>query len=257
MWNLLLTIFLIIGSVVMPHDLPDFGMYAPKSTVAPLVDMAELAVRLGSICTFDRRGDVIFIDDFEIESNAWQGGGDAGDSYARQSSNYCRSGQCSYRLYGGTGVGMYCQLQRKIPIPVLSKLGSEVSFMFSANSEYIYFGIILYNGTNRLQGIVRYYPSEAKLKLYDSTATWQEIATNLNLQSGSYLFHTIKIVVDANSEEFVRLILDSTEYDISAYSLHKSADATHPYIQFYYGHVQNANYLDLYVDDAIVTQNEP
>jgi len=49
----------------MAHGTPDWGVTASKKTIYSLHDMGELAVRLGSIVSFDRRGDVIFSDSFQ------------------------------------------------------------------------------------------------------------------------------------------------------------------------------------------------
>ncbi|GAG01299.1 unnamed protein product, partial [marine sediment metagenome] len=46
------------------YDMPDDYKWLPGSTRFPLSDIGELAVRLGSLCSYDRRGEVIFIDDF-------------------------------------------------------------------------------------------------------------------------------------------------------------------------------------------------
>lgn len=55
----------------MPRGMPDWGEYSPQEVVSKLLDNAELAARLGSPVLFDRRGTVIFMDDFNCGVNHW------------------------------------------------------------------------------------------------------------------------------------------------------------------------------------------
>ena len=59
----------------MAHGHPDYGGAAPLATVYTLQDLAELAARLGSIDVFDRRGNVLLLDDFESGIKKWLFGG--------------------------------------------------------------------------------------------------------------------------------------------------------------------------------------
>jgi len=54
------------------HGTPDWGVTAGARTVYQMTDLGELAVRLGSIVTHDRRGDVIFLEDFEEGMGRWR-----------------------------------------------------------------------------------------------------------------------------------------------------------------------------------------
>ena len=59
----------------MGHGYPDYGTQGPVSTVHSIQDLGELAVRLGSIVTFDRRGNVLWLDGFDSGIGAWSKGG--------------------------------------------------------------------------------------------------------------------------------------------------------------------------------------
>ena len=55
----------------MPRGQADFGQYAVKEVSASISDMGEVAARLGSIDIYDKRGDVVFFDNFEGAFLRW------------------------------------------------------------------------------------------------------------------------------------------------------------------------------------------
>ena len=56
----------------MAGETPDYGRLSAQATVFPVTDLGELAARLGSIVSHDRRGDVIWLDGFEDGLDKWQ-----------------------------------------------------------------------------------------------------------------------------------------------------------------------------------------
>ncbi|GAI49683.1 unnamed protein product, partial [marine sediment metagenome] len=55
----------------MSRGQPDYGSSAVKEVAGTLADMGELAARLSSIVEYDRRGDVVYLDDFEEPVLKW------------------------------------------------------------------------------------------------------------------------------------------------------------------------------------------
>ena len=72
------------------------------------------------------------------------------------------------------------------------------------------------------------------------------------------VFHTLKVVGDFVNNKYVRLLFDSTTYDVSAYDLSESANSTAANLDVI---IKNTNATDFsqtnYIDNVIVTQNEP
>ncbi|GAH83946.1 unnamed protein product, partial [marine sediment metagenome] len=95
----------------MPRGQPDFGMYASASTIGSVSDLAELAVRLGSINIFDRRGKVIDFDDFEDVRKGWEfellGG-----ATAVRASTAPKSGSQHWILTTGGAGGAFARIRR-------------------------------------------------------------------------------------------------------------------------------------------------
>ena len=55
----------------MTHGVQDFGASSGQNSTYGLTDLGELAVRLGSPVSFDRRGDVVMMETFEDGLDAW------------------------------------------------------------------------------------------------------------------------------------------------------------------------------------------
>jgi hypothetical protein len=112
----------------MAHGRPDFNLTAGVRTTYRWSDFDELAARLGSPVSYDRRGDVIFIESFEHGDGmiTWATGGagsTAGLSLAR-----ARTGHFSAALYTPSVANAYAHLTRRGVYPAVSPLGAEISF---------------------------------------------------------------------------------------------------------------------------------
>ena len=150
----------------MPRGQPDFGMYAAESVVAGLSDMAELAVRLGSISIFDRRGKVIDFDDFEGVLLKWRAVG-AGLATAKFSSASAKSGSQSILLNVKAALPSTIELYRGIR-PLLSKrLGLEIAYAKPDTTAILVIRLAYFDGTNITKGEIRLHFSTLDLWYVD------------------------------------------------------------------------------------------
>ena len=88
----------------MAHGTPDWGVTAGAVTTYQVTDLGELAVRLGSPISHDRRGDVIWWDDFECTLNKWQTVANGAGSSVALSDARARNGRYSALLISGSAV---------------------------------------------------------------------------------------------------------------------------------------------------------
>ncbi len=242
----------------MAHGQPDFGQFSQKETVFALSDMAELAARLKSIDTFDRRGDVVWLDDFEDNLEKWfQFTLGTGASIAL-STESARNGAKSCKLTTGNAVNDYTYINKTLPLPVSSKVGFEISFTSDEDLNGIFLYITYYDGAFYHQGVILYCPDTDVLYYYDENGSVQTIATSLNLRGAVTHYHTIKLVIDLVTGKYVRLILNEHTFDLSAYNLQKAVSTLAPFIFCrFVVRTGVASNQSIYADDAIITQNEP
>jgi len=240
----------------MARGQQDFGVYAPKTTVAGLSDLGELAARLFSPVTFDRRGDVLWLDNMEGTERTWVPFGTGTGHKAEHSPEQARSGFCSMKLTTGSTLGNYEQLEKYLPYPALSKIGFEISFTVTGHMAEFLWYIRLYNGSDYYEGRLRFTYSTTLWEIYDN-GTWRTVKTG-TVNESQYIFNTMKLVCDFNTNEYVRLILNETEYDLSSYSLTTSNSTVKPTLNLLVKVTNRtaSNWVE-YFDDCIVTQNEP
>lgn len=246
--------------------LPDYSAAAPigqvgKPTTYTLSDMAELAARLGSIDTFDRRGDWVWGDNFEDNINKWELSAPGTGASIALSGEAARNGVSSAKLIVGEEDGSISRLRKFLPLPVDSKIGFEISFSSDTRLESIEIRVVFWTGTTTNEARFRYTPGAGSRPLELWSGGWVTFATvATQLRESTLLFHTVKLVIDTSTGQYIRLILDDLEYDISAYSYDSTSLVFAAYLEWWI-QVEGDSGLGVnavcHLDDAIITQNEP
>lgn len=243
--------------------LPDYSAPAPvgqlpKPTTYTLSDMAELAARLGSICTYDRRGDVIWLDDFECINIRWNSATSGAGSSVSLSNAASRSGEQSVAISGGTEIDGAALIERYLQIPVLSRIGFEISFTVPKVDSYMLLRLYIFDGEMLHEMYVYYQRSSHGLYLVEPAGVVRLLDT-VSLFERSSCFHTIKLVGDYTTDKYIRCCLNNREYDISSYTIIESADTRAPQLcmEVRVENDEAGSNPCYYMDDFILTQNEP
>ena len=243
----------------MPRGQPDYGLYAAKESSASISDMGEVAARLGSIITYDKRGDVIDFDNFENAVLKWAVSISGVGGYARLDSTSVRSANQSVKLYTPATKDAYVELKRGYSIGRTKRLGIEVSI--STLGTYSIFLLTLLYTTATTKQTAKLKLDNELYELYIMTGNeiYTKIDTLYEIFATEHWFNTMKVVADFESSEYVRLMFDNNEYDISALSPYLvSPWFGAPYIQL---ELKILNKEDLegvcYIDDVVLTQAEP
>lgn len=220
-----------------------------------MIGNTELAARLGSIITHDRRGNVVFMEDFEGSSLKWDEDhtGSGGECYLTNDRSY--SGDQSLYLYTGATSGNITSIVRNFALPAQSKIGLELSFSPVADKVSYTIQVNFRDGTTQHVGYCLYDGNADKLQIYDGD--WVDVATSLSVTTTYQLWCHMKVVVDYATGDYVRVIFNNIEYDVSGYSMSDSASATDPrmYIRLM-ATVKEAINRYTYFDNFIITQNE-
>lgn len=236
----------------------DFGIYALTTTIAGLSDVGELAARLGSPNVFDRRGNVVFIDSFDNDLIPYERAEVGAGAEVKVVTDYARTSSFSCKMTGGSDSSQLARLQKSLPYPALTKWGFEIGFTYNEDIANIAFAIYLVDGTTWYQGTVYIIPADDELTYLDENNVRQSIATNLGLLSAHTLFNLIKLVVDFDSKEYVRVILNETEYSLADIPLYSYASTEGHYMMARIDLVSPFGENQLaYIDEFIITQNEP
>lgn len=236
----------------------DYGALAAKEVSASISDMGEVAARLGSIVTYDKRGDVVDFDNFEGPSLKWNTSATGAGSAIYLDSTYIKSGSQSVRLKTGNILNGAALIVKNIAVLSSLKLGVEVSFNLASLANDLRIWLSYYSGAVLVEAGLKFDLTNGILYIQDSAGNWKELATGLVLSTEPFIFHTLKLVADFATGYYKRLLFNFTEYDLSE-AMYRGADlTTAPQIRTSIQLVAKDSVGgSLWIDDAIWTQAEP
>jgi len=242
----------------MTHGTRDWDVTSGSKTTHKLTDMAELAARLGSPVHYDRRGDVIWIDGFEEATNRYDFTLDQVDASVARSTTRAQSGVYSYKLVApNDGIG-YAGITASTPDVVRSKIGLEWSFNLPDHIGAFFVGVTVLSGTAGWDATVGWDDALKKLLIYDGAGNPVPFATGVDLPINLPTWNTIKLVLDAETHRYVRLLLNERAYDLSAYAMHTFPWGAASRVDYHAFTNGRAGHNDaVYLDNLIITQNEP
>ena len=221
------------------------------------VGLGELAARLGSPISWDRRGQVVRIIDFSkgmAQMSMTKYG--VGSAYALYGAIY-ESGGYSLGLTTGTNANGYCQAVSYFVYSPSERVGVEVAMSSGGRPEEIIIALYIFDGTTLHQPKLRFQASRGYLQYENTVPTYVDVCVATPPALVNFFF-TVKFVIDMSLIKWDRVLYAGTAYDKSAYGYKTGASAVKPY-----GYVRvkalnsGAVTSTVYVDRIIVTTNEP
>ncbi len=241
----------------MARGQPDYGPSHRSIYGAGLDDLGEASVRLGSVVVFDRRGQVIDVDDFEGTVLRWAKTF-AGDGAAVFDSTTPKSGAQSVKLTSGAGAGHLAQLVKAFTPLASRRLGLECVLANLPTGAYFILRIEYYDGTTRHLAGIRFDFNALKIAYQTGASSWTDIIDINDVVSGNFYFYPVKLVVDFETDKFVRLLWGGAQHDLTAFSIFTNALVFTPSVTFNLrierGEISGGT---IHIDDAIITQDEP
>jgi hypothetical protein len=210
------------------NDLPDNYPWLAGSSRSTVVDVGELAVRLGSPVTYDRRGEVLFADQFGHGLGSYTAEVDGTGASIKLIASEGDCGGYAAQLTGGSVDGDFVSLVRTLPATARVRYGFEVSFWLPSVVSLVDFMFQYYDGALLRDGHLRYTWSPAGWSYRDAAGAYQSISIPALYVSTDPLFHWLKLVVDLSKDEYLRILVDEEEYDMSGVGLYSVANATPP-----------------------------
>jgi len=254
----LAVIIVVIVGLYMAHGTPDWYGTGPTTTVHRVTDLGELAVRLGSPVIFDRRGNVVWMDSFEHGLNKWVLGDLFANAEVALSSIKAFVGTYACRIVTSDQVNGYTWIAREFQPIEVGQVGCELSYQIVDEEVDYWLSISHYTGTDEYAYRVWHDTSASKLYYSDETLGWTEVAAGVHATTSDTGWNTMKLVVDLESEEYVRVLFNDTGEVLDGKTCVHTTTGTDPGL----GVAINA-YGDTvstyvtYVDKVIITQNEP
>jgi len=241
----------------MAHGQPDYGLYQQKKTTYGLPDSGELAARLGSIVTYDRRGDIIWLEDFSCGRTNWASDINSTET-ATQSTAEALSCGFSMKLQGIVAAATHIGIIRRDPLPVDSDIGMEFAFMANEHVQDLRLDLLITTPTITYYVYIRVELDTDTIYYWSAAGAWVQLATGVDLKIDRDCWHHLKLVVDFGAKQYVRLLLDDVEYNMAGLGLNWAAFVLTPFLQTSLYHEALAPIVAplVYIDDVIFTQNE-
>jgi len=218
----------------------------------------DIAARLGSIKTYDMRGRVYWMDDFEAAVLKWKTFGlGAGGSQAL-TTDYARNGNQSVKLTSNIGPPNISSIRHEIALPRNVKMGFEVHISMAAGFNLMDIEALLADGSTISHATVRIDEVTNQLLYLDEHDIFVDTGLDLCLSTYEDHFHAIKLVWDYETDEWLRIMYDHQELNLHRAAMRNNAWFFWPAATLSisnYG--DNVNNVPVYVDDAILTVMEP
>jgi len=242
----------------MSHTLPDYTTKYKLAKIFGNVDNAELAARLGACSTMDRRGNLIWYDDFEAAAAVkWTIFTDVGAT-AALSTDRAWMGNQSMKTVTPAVINNSASLTKIFSLPPERRMGAEFMFCITTEKPVIILGVYGYDGTSNVIGGIKYDHNLEKLYYFNSAGAFIELPLYDSLLITTEHWFYVKLVVDWDTKKYVRLIFSSTEYDLSSIDLRTIASIVKKYITVEIKNMAGTNAAaTVYFDNFILTQNEP
>jgi len=197
---------------------PDYGQSSPTRVIAPVSDLGELAVRLGSIAAFNRAGNVLLLDDFEDGIVGW--GTEltgAGSSVAVDTAAAYR-GAKSVLLTANNGAAIgIAGINKFIVAPEIKSVGMEYTFAFGTEYSSLSIYLLADNGAQRQTFEFRLNYGTGTVQVFNVSA-YATVGTLALFSNDSNHYHTIKVVCDPENGAYVRAMIDFLDFDLRNYA---------------------------------------
>jgi len=242
----------------MPRGYPDWGRIKKEVGITALGDLGELAVRLGALPRWDRAGDVLFFDDFSQGLDHWLTVSIPVSEYPKITLESSEYGGYSVKFMPSDGGSNWQEIQQVLAYPLATRLGFEFSFTTQVYLLYLETFVFLFYPTGKYEFGIRYNRLDKEMLYRDKDGVWQTIWSNYELRDDPLLFHHLKLVVDSEKNEYVRLFVDQNHADLKGIpgllAAEVGSESIYILIRAY---AQSGKTATIYVDSCVVTMNEP
>lgn len=237
---------------------PDWWLYRPDSIAGPVLDLGELAVRLNSIVTFDRRGDVSWMDGFEFGLIAWRTYTTGAGATVALDSTTARHGGYSVKITTSATNLQFSGIRKHEPMRFKSRWGLEVAFSMPTGRGIISVNFNVFSTAAQYAGRIKWNSLTTQLLYMDADQDDIVLDASLNLLRQDKMWHILKLVLDTDTGKYVRILCDGNTYDMSGIALSTAVSTQIPraYIDVSCTCAESTSIL-LYLDDIIITQDEP
>lgn len=238
-------------------DRPDYSEYLGGSVRFSLQDMGELAARLGSIDLFDRRGEVIWIDDFTHALTNWFLYAQGANASVKMVTSPTYLTPYSVQMTTATdGLKRNGMTKYFSGVPA-TKLGFETGIQVINNPSYMLFNLSSQAPTGNFGMRVKLDYTDGHFYVQTTGGVYVITDAVSDLGKTYNYFMPVKFVADFETGYYTRIITPSGETDISTIPMVTITPSTNPLFSLTMElGSNNAGQAIMYNSYVIITNND-
>jgi len=239
-------------------DAPDYSKYLPNSIHYSLQDLSELAARIGSVDVYDRRGEVVVIDDITHGLSGWGKSGTGLNWAANIVVDPVYHSPFALQLIADAAPGSLTQVFKYYDQVIAAKTGLEIGICFTVEFDYFQMYIVHDNLIRKQNAVLKIDNTNKQISVMDDSLTFKVIDAITPPVFAYGKFHDVKLVADFSSGYYMRLLYDEHQYDLSKYKLAVGGTPSDEHMETLFTLASNGSNAGFaYMGHMIVTSNEP
>lgn len=240
----------------MARGAPDYSNVRKEQVFSGVSDLGEVAARLGSPLTLDRRGEFIHFYGFEDGFNRLKTTYSGVGTKLQLSTNRVFQGKYSLNQYYESN-NANSEIFVYVPWSDPSYYGIETHLSVDVGNIRLTLQIKIWDGSYvRLFGM-QYEVDTTILSVIDSTGYYVDTGERPKFWISDYVFHFVKLVIDGSSGSYVRAMFNSQVIDLSAYGVSKGVNTSEPRMEFRLETSAKGSVpQNVYIDGYVITRNE-
>ena len=163
--------------------------------------------------TYDRKGYIVWYDNFEHGLNKWESGGSGtGNSVDINSAAAWLKDSCCM-LTCGSDTNLYSYIKKELNLYSNGNLGFELSYATDSHIDYIKIQITKFEGEQLKMGAFQIYKNGVS-QYWKSDGSWETLETDLEFTYKPTHWYTEKIVLNFDDNKYVRILHRDKTYDM-------------------------------------------
>ena len=218
--------------------------------------LTELGARLGSPIAYERRGQVIVLENFDQGVDDWLWSATTATSYIKAATASVVHGGYSAYMFRGAGTGGYCQLGRRFDIAPATTVGYSAWYRMYNAPDYIIFYLLVDDGTNTHQGSLLIDTATDLIYNRNSGGGYDLITVYPCTPPSEKHFRFIKFTLDLSADTYGYAIINGAEHDLSSESCQTGISGVRQILPLVEVYAEAGNDTEVYVDSLAITTME-
>lgn len=242
----------------MPHGTPDWGLVGPLPTFFGLDDMAEQAVRLGAVSSWDRIGHVVFSDNFREGLGAWRRQGSDPTAVACLDTKSSMSAPFCVKLVNGSAGAFYARMNHYLGYEYRGHAALEFNAAIEMGTGYLKFGLFSALPTGRQFFYIRITVATGDAAYGSDVTGWTPFGNVGGVVSNIWEWHNVKVVANFGTGYYVKLVWEGATIDMRAIPCDTAGALIRDFWTVLIENIGlDSDQYRVWIDDVIVTVDEP